>query len=281
MRFRTWLEVVELSKPHGRVHRSIIVKDKGTNVAKESTQFKWTTALGNVVKLQFDHDGPNSYRVMFYVNDTLFDDAASNQNNGRDPEILSGIFYLLKNKATALGAEQLTFTAHKSDADTKVIRNVDPEQYKRRALYELQQFASQVQNHQVQMVPPSETKINLWRKLKRGEPQPMPDFRQDLWLKWIQSIHSEISQNKPITQFFNQLKTGIGVGDFSAINFSLDKLTSALTDFDNAVASNSTEGWERTRNRRAAVYTKLVNRYLSDDWDIKIDGDWFRLTRKQ
>jgi hypothetical protein len=280
MNFRTWLEIVEPVKPVG-VRRTNIVKDKGTNVANAAIQFKWTTKLGNVVKLHFDHDGQeNAYRVVFYVNDTLYDDAAKNLQNGRDSEILSGIFYLLTSKADKIGAEQLSFRGQKSDGDTRTVRNVDPDKYKMKAMIELRKFAQEVQQHQVQMVPPSETKINLWQKLNRGDPQPMPDFRKDIWTKWVANVNSAIEGTGQLSDLVNQLKTGIGVGDFTILYNNLDPLINALTNLSNAFISNSPEGWKKTKNRRTAIYTKLVQRHMANEWDIKINGDWFYLTRK-
>jgi hypothetical protein len=117
-------------------------------------------------------------------------------------------------------------------------------------------------------------------KLNRGQPQPMPDFRKEMWMKWIQAVNDSINKGERITHLIDQLKTGIGIGDFSPLNIDLNPMIAALTDFDNAVISNSPEGWKKTRNRRTAIYTKLVNRYMSDEWDIDISGDWFYLTRK-
>lgn len=279
MNFRQWLEIVEPYNPSG-VRKSNIVKDKGTNRAKEAIQFRWKTKLGNVVKLHFDYDGPNAYTVVFYVNGTLFDNAAVNQNNGRDPEILAGIFYLLKEKANQLKADKLSFRGQDSESDTKTIRNIDPNQYKELALKELNAFSQVINNHQVQMIPPTQSKIDLYKRLNRDDPQPMPDFNKPLWLKWLQNIHNEIKMGNRITNFIDQLKTGMGVSDFKNINVNLKSLIETLTNFDNAVISNSPEGWQRTKNRRTIIYTKLVNRYMSQDWNIEINGNWFYLTRR-
>lgn len=279
MKFKTWLEIVELKNPKG-VRKSTIIKDKGTNLAKPSIQFRWKTKLGNDIRLQFDIDGINEYKVVFYVNNTLYDDAASNTNNGRDPEILSGIFYLLMSKADKLGAQKINFRGHQSENDTKIVRGLNFEQYKPKLLELLNQFESVVQNHQVQMVPPSQYRIDLFKKLNRGVPVPTPDFNKNAWQNWIKLTINAVQNNERLIGNINGLKTGIGNGDFSVLHFDFNNLVDTMTNFSNAVESNSPEGWTKTRNRRTAIYTKLVNRYMADKWDVEIRGDWFYLTRK-
>jgi hypothetical protein len=278
--FKWWInEIVDVAKPSG-VRKSNIIKDKGTNVASPSTQFKWTTKLGNVVKLHFDHKGNDSYRIIFYVNDTLFDDAAKS-NNGRDPEILSGIFYLLKDRADRIGAQELNFTGHKSDGDTKIVRDINPDKYKANILFHLSQFDQVVSQHQVQMIPPSETKINLWKKLKRDyPPNSLPDFNQRIYQNSIERINSALKNNERVSSLIDGLKTGEGTGDFNVIGYDIKPLIASLSNYDNAIASNSPEGWRKTRNRRTSIYTKLLHRHMSSDWNIEIRGDSFELTRK-
>lgn len=277
--FKLWLEAIEPKRPSG-VRKSNIVKDKGTNVAKPSTQYQWKTKLGNNVKLHFDHEGDDTYRVVFYVNNTLHDDAPNNTDNGRDTEILPGVFWLLKDRADRLGAKRLNFRGESSDKDTKIVRGLDPEKFKPRALAELQNFEAIVMGHQVQMIPPTQRKIDLWQKLNRGDPQPTPDFRKDGWVRWIAQAKEAIVNNDSENKIVDGLLTGQGIGDFNPIGFDPTNLISALSDFFNAVKSNTESGWTRKRNRRTAIYTRLVQKHMAEDWDIEISGDWFYLTRK-
>jgi len=258
--------------------KSNIVKDAGTNVSRPAMQFKWTTKLGNEIKLHFDNQGNDAYTVIFYVNDTLFDDAAKSET-GRDPEILSGILYLLKDRSDRIGAKSLNFTGHKSDGDTKLVRGISPEEPKKEALFHLNQFDQAVNQHQVQMIPPSETKLKLWKRLSRDVPTPTPDFNQNRYRKLVDSFGTAVRNNQRIYSLINELKSS-EMRDFDTIGYDIRPLIASLTQYENAISSNSPEGWKKTKNRRTAIYTRLVNKHMSSDWDIEIEGDRFELTRK-
>jgi len=280
MNFKYWLEAVEIKKPKNKVTKRKMVKDKGTNRPTSVIEFKWTTNLNNVVKLHFQIDGENSYNVLFYVNDTLYDDAPVNQKNGRDPEILSGIFYLLKTKSDSIGANELNFRAYSSEKDERTIRNLDPDRYKQKALFELNKFKNSLNQYKVKLIPPSERRIELWQKLGKGYPQPEMDIRKDIWLKLANDIEASIKNNSRFEDLINQLKTAIGTENLKALNLDLNSLVGSLENINNAIISNSPEGWKRNKNRRQAIYKRLVDRYMSDDWNIETRNTWFYLTRK-
>jgi hypothetical protein len=283
MKFKAWLEIVEPNKPQSSVRKSNFVQDQGTNVAKPAIRFSWKTQLGNNVKLHFIQEGQDEYEVMFYVNNTLYDDASANTENGRDPEILSGIFYLLKDRADRIGANRLTFRAYESEGDMKTVRGINPDPVQQQALMELQRFHAAVQQYQPRLIPPNQTKIDLWKKLGRGEPNPLYDFDKKIWLNWIPRVAAALQNNERMYGYLNELKTAVGTDKFNMLSHDAARLVEALANFDNAVASNSEEGWQRKRNRRAAIYSKLVNRIMADKWDIEMNslGDRFTLTRKQ
>jgi len=77
----------------------------------------------------------------------------------------------------------------------------------------------------------------------------------------------------------NELKSS-EMRDFDTIGYDIRPLIASLTQYENAISSNSPEGWKKTKNRRTAIYTRLVNKHMSSDWDIEIEGNNFELTRK-
>lgn len=280
MNFKIWLnEVAEPIKPSSRVVRSNIVKDAGTNVAKPSIQFRWKTKLGNVIKLQFDHNGPDSYNVMFYVNDTLYDDSPKVEN-GRDPEILSNVFYLLKQKADAIGAKSLSFQAYSSGGDIKIIRGINPEPYKAKVLNLLDELEKKILSYVPKMIPPSQRKIDLWAKLGREMPESNMDFDPTLRIKWIRKLREAIINNENLYDHVNTLKTAIGLKTYNVLDFDMQSLEKAIEELYQSQLSNTGQGWGKTRNRRAAIYSKLLDRYFTDEWNIEKDNDRFYLTRK-
>lgn len=277
---KTWtqflLEIVELSKPTTRVARSSITKNKGTNTPQPITQFVWRTQMGNVVNLQFEIKGQDTYNVVFYVNNTLYDDTKID-NSKRDPEILSNVFYLLKDKADKLGARVLTFTAYKSEGDTKTIRNVVLQPKIQAANAALNDFDQKLRYHKPTLVPPSELKINLYRKLRRPDPQPEVDFNPQPWLIWVANVRQSIQQGSDLYPYLNELKSGVGSNRFNILG-DLSTLIMTLDDLSNALASHTENGWNRTQNRRLSIYSKLVKKYFSD-WNVNIQGDHFTLSR--
>lgn len=279
MYFKTWLlqEVAEPRKPQTNVRRNTLIKDKGTNVARKIIQYTWKTPYGNTVKLQFEPKGNGEYFVIFYVNDVLFDYGSklglADKDATRDSEILSNVFYVLKDKADKLKATALTFHGHSSDRDTKVIRNLDIQPYKTKALAELNKFVQFLQNHQVKMIPPSQTMINLHQKLGKPMPEAKPDIDVERWLAFAEELENAIDKGWD-GDYVYRLQTAEGLGLPNVNN-----LIASLKDFNNAVESHTERGYQRTKNRRTAVYKRILDKHFSDKWDIQITGNNFRLMR--
>lgn len=276
IKFQTWLEIVDPIKPFGKVRKSKFIKNQGTNTARPAIRYSWTTKLGNIVTLHFIQKDQDAYEVIFYVNNTMYDDAATNQENGRDPEILSGIIYLIKDRADRIGANKLEFEAYHSDADTKILRGIDSNLYKYKALLELNKFHKIVQAYEPKLIPPTQIKIDLWKRLGRGDPKPLYDISKDMWIRSIRNTEEAIKNNSRIADFIDSLK----INDFNFLNYDISNLIEVLTNFDNALESNSEQGLRRVKNRRAAIYSKLIDRIMTNDWNIERYGNRFYLTRK-
>jgi hypothetical protein len=275
-------EVADPKKPIGPVKRKYVVKDRGTNVAKRVIQYHWTTSYGNKIFLQFEPRGDDSYFVMFYVNDTLYDAASrlGTQDKGvnRDSEILANVFYLLKKKADQLKAKELHFTAFKGERDIKLVRNLDVEPYKAQALKSLAYFTKAIGSYQVQMIPPSQSLLSLHKKLNKPEPQPQPDIDKKSWLIWAKRVGLSIRGNLQLDSLIDQLKTAKGNNRLPMID--LDQVIADLENLNMAVLSNTERGYEKNVNRRLKVYTRIVYKYFYPEWDVKISGTSFTLTRQ-
>ena len=121
MNFKHWIEAVELNQPVAKVTRSNVTLGKGTNSEQRAIQYFWKTNKGNIIKLRFIPQGNDKYQIVFYVNDTLKDDAT--KSSKRDIEVLSNVWFLIKNKADDLQAQELSFTAY-TDDDGRDVTNV-------------------------------------------------------------------------------------------------------------------------------------------------------------
>jgi hypothetical protein len=276
MDFKFWLknEVVEPMKPTSSVKRSVFIKNKGTNVAKPILQFKWKTKLGNEVKLHFDKKDENSYDVVFYVNDTHFDDETANEDTIRDPEVLSSVIFVLRKKADDLKANRLTFDAQKSDKDYKKVFNLPLEPSKSQTLDSVKELLFKLKNRTPVMIPVKQSLIDLAAKLNK----PIPKERPDIDPKWIEILEKtlrEVQVNQLISSeddFFNFSNP------FESIGYDPKDLIENIKRWNQVVKSRSEEGWIRYKNRRAEVYDRLMKRHFGD-WKIQRNANRFELTR--
>lgn len=279
MQFKQWLEIVEPVKAKG-IRKSNFVINPGTNTARPATRFKWKTSLGNVIDLHFQHGQDGSYTVVFYVNGTLFDDAPKNTVNNRDSEILPTVMHTIRDKADALNAQELTFRAAKSDNDQKIIRNLPIKNLSVNAIDLLQQLKQKVSTHEVRMVPPPQSRIDLYLKLKRPPPIARPDIDQSRWMKWANLIQSLIEKQESFGNLTTIKGAGLEPNELQSIGFDPTQLVQILKELDQVFKSMTPEGLLRNKNRRAVIYDKLMQRYMSDKWNISRTNDYFELTRK-
>lgn len=272
MRFN---EIAELAKPSSKVRRQTIIKDKGTNVAHRVIQFQWTTKIGNVIKLMFEPKGDDTYSVMFYVNDVLYDfasrkgefnDVAGKQTfsgDMRDIEILGNVFYLMKLKANQLHAKQLNFRAHQGEKDERVVTGLDPEQYKKLIPSLIAKLKRDI--NEPEFIPPNDTIIGLYKKLNKPVPDQVPHKVHSL----LKSIEERVGKNEEIDDLIYPLEN----------QYPNHELAQVLKRYNDAVKSNTPMGLVIKRNRRKNVYKRIVERYFADEWNISIKGDYFELTR--
>lgn len=282
--FKLWLEIVDQQKPQSKVIRKNVIKDKGTNVARKIIEFSYNTKLGNNIKLQFSPKGDDSYDVVFYVNDTLYDFAPrmgadlKDEKYQRDTEILPIVFYLLKTKADKLNAKQLTFSAHASDRDTKIVRNLDVNAPKEATLASLAKFENEVRAFQPQLIEPSQRTIDLYKKLNK-QIIPQQNFNKDSWMQWISEVKLAIN-NLNNYKLEEQINTLIGQQHIGKMPLDVNDLINNLKILNNAIASNTESGYKRTINRRASIYKKILDRDFAQNWDINMTGNKFTLNRK-
>lgn len=280
MDFKNWLfyEVAAPTKPSSSVKKRNKIKNPGTNTAKPIIEYQFKTKLGNDVKVQFEPNGDNSYNIVFYVNNTLDDNSSKTADADRDPEILSGVLYIIANKSEKLNAQQLSFSAYSGKNDTKFVKNLEIEPYKNIALKELEKFRQILVHFPVKMIPPSQSRIDLFQRLNKGMPQPLPNLDTHKAIQFIDEYISNI--DNPTYSADGFLNNILYMADFEKFKINTDQLIYALRNLEMAQKSQQ-GGYSIVRNRRAAVYEKLLQRYFSNEWDIKKYHTSFTLNRKQ
>lgn len=266
MDFKRWLfnEIVDstiIPKHRGRT----IVKDAGTVKSRQVKEYKWKTSLGNEVKLHYEPREEGVYNVMFYVNDTLYDDSSSKFGTNRDPEIFPSIFGMLnKNK---VNARQLQFRAWDSEGDKKLIRNLPMEEKKKDVLSHLSLLLNHLNTYQVKMLPITPSKMLLYKRLGRPIPSEVPDFDKDKWIEIVKNLYNKINHNQSVEEEIGSFHSNLSIGKFNNLGFSFEGLLHSMQEYEYTFKSNTPEGWMRTRNRREIIYEKLISK-LMPNWKM-------------
>jgi len=293
MNFKEWLlnETIDLIKPKKTKKRSVI-KNKGTNTAKEIIEYQFVTPIGNDVKVHFIPQDKDSYEIQFYVNDKMYDDASEKENSIRDPHVLSGVLYIMKNKAKQLKAQELSLTARTGAGDYKTVRNIPVEPRIAKALTIINDFILKLSSYPVQMIPPSESTIEIAKKFKKPSLlEPKPDIEIKRYLPSAIKIKNDLENNPTnlITQLMSQENAAttlidnllIPRNDMQKLNVDGKEIVDSIKDVQNALKSQQESGWLRNINRREKIYERLINQHFTDEWNIKKTGTTFRLTKKE
>ncbi len=277
--FSTFLltEAIAPKKPSGGVRKKKVVKNRGMITQKNLDQIEFDTKSGNNVKVQFQiRDGVGD--IVFYVNDTL-DDLGGRSDGSVDPEILSGVLWVVDVYADRLGLSGLTFNAWAGAGDTKIVRGLDVGKPREVALRGIERYMDMVRAYEPVEIPPSESRIALAAKMGR-EVVKVYDVNVGKLLEILGKMHSSVESG-----------SYVDMHDFEEMLWwndkSLDKkipggweVKDLVGKYRVALLSNSKEGASVVRNRRLDLYKRLMDKFFSVKWNIKQERDSFDLTRK-
>lgn len=277
--FEEWLnEIVAPRKPSGMIKRNNITQNAGTNNPKAVIQYQFKTKLKNIVKVWFKVKGDDSYEVIFYVNDSLKDDSGKNPN-GRDPEILPGVLHIIQDKSSSLNAKEITFQAFSDEDDSQVLKNLPIDSYRQKLNSQIDYFSNVLRRFPVEMIPPSQSRIDLFARLNRGVPEPLPNLDTKLLLNLMDDLKMSLESPESSRPAINNVMEKLYSVDWKQFNIDPKPMQMAIKDFEGALESNTESGWRKFKNRRESVYEKLVQRYFARDWKISKSGTFFTLTK--
>ena len=283
LEFKKWIlnEIVELKKPTNPIKKRNFIKNPGTNRPTQVIEYKFITKMKNEVRIHFDINGDDEYRIIFYVNNTLFRNSSKKEEMDRDPEILAGVFHTVKEKAKKLGAKRLRFEAFKNEEDNKVVKNIKLEPLKEKLLYDLKILYQNLSNHKVTMIPPSERQIEIAKKFNR-QIGPKPDVDVENLTKELNNVINAVYETNNENKFKTLNKLGMFFGNIELkIYPNSEEVYKSLSNFRNAIISHSEQGFTVQKNKRKTIYEKLIKRYFLDEWNYEIYGDTFYLTKKE
>jgi predicted DNA-binding protein YlxM (UPF0122 family) len=199
----------------------------------------------------------------------------------------------MKNKAKQLKAQELSLTAQTGTGDYKTVRNIPIEPRIDKALTIINNFIQKLQSYPVQMIPPSESTIELAKKFKKPNLlEPKPDIEIKRYLPSAIRIKNDlennptnlimpdniIGQDNSATTLIDNLL--ILRDDMQKLNVDGKEIVDSIKDVQNALKSQQESGWLRKINRREKIYERLINQHFTDEWNINKTGTTFRLTKK-
>ena len=287
-------EGIEPRKPLGKLVKKKVVKNRGMINQKSLDQIEFDTTDGNNVKVQFQiRDGIGD--VVFYVNDTL-DDLGGRKDGSVDPEILSGVLWVVDVYADKLGLQGITFSAWAGKGDTKVVRGLDVSKPLEMAKKAVSDYLNDVKAYKANIIPPSERRIALAKKLGR-EPAVVYDVNVGKLSGILEEMLEDLENESIVrTHFFEEeihLSRDVGGGltdnllDMNPytkledlIPGALDTL-SVVRKYNVAKMSHTEDGASVTRNRRQDLYKRLMDKFFSDKWSVSQERDSFTLARKE
>ena len=124
------------------------------------------------------------------------------------------------------------------------------------------------------MIPPSQERLDLFKKFNKPAPEPRPDFSHET-IEKLDNILEKINTNQLAD--YDQLFQSYIQKEFEAIKYDPNPLIEMIKRY-NQIIESQTGGWNRYKNRRAEVYEKLMQKFFSD-WKIERSRNNFTLTR--
>jgi hypothetical protein len=284
-------ELLEPRKPGSAVKSSTVSVSGAQGSVSKISQQKFTTSKGNVVKVWFKptqaDDGNPSVEISFYVNDTLYDKSSTEGKDiANDFEILSGVGYLVNNTLNRKKLNHCTFLAYSGDRDTRTKFNIPPDKYLVNVNHLLKTLHDQIANFNPtpdQLAAELERRNTLLARLNRPLETSVNMVDPNL-ANALSQMHAFINQpfDETSLERYSKLLTAIEHSSSHYVynNTSFPKVINDLHEFKLIVRSYSKHGAEITSNRRASVYSKLIQKFFSDNWNIETQGAHFTLTRK-
>jgi hypothetical protein len=273
-------EGIEPKKPSGGVRKKRVIKNRGMVTQKELEQVQFITKEGNDVKVQFQvNDGVGD--VVFYVNDTL-DDYGGREDGSVDPEIMSGVLWIIDTYADRMGLKVLTFRAWSGKGDTKIVRGLEVAEVAKVAEGVISDYIERVRSYDAKVIPPSERRIEFAKKFGR-ELVVLYDVNVGKLVSILNDMMKELKGGNIVTTYFFEEEIYLtregNVKLEDKIPGAMDTLEKVKM-YNMAKESHTEVGAVVTKNRRQGLYKRLIDKFFSNKWSVKQTRDSFELTRK-
>jgi hypothetical protein len=282
MKFLEYLNESIVPRKPGNMKKRQVKKNKGLVGEYEVTEISFTTALGNVVKVQWNikNLGTNEKTadIVFYVNDTL-DDRGGRGDGSVDHDIMGGVLWIVDMYADKLGLKELTFSAWSGKGDTKLVSRLDMKKPLELTKKGVSEYMEKVRGFTPTELPVSKSRMELAMKLGR-EPVKLFDVDVGNVMELLGEIQEKLGNN-------DVMIAGV-VREFGELVYGkLDEhipggreLYDILQKYVTVRLSHEEGGVPVHKNRRKELYTRLMDKFFKGKWDVKESGGGFTLTRK-
>ena len=243
LEFKKWIlnEIIELRKPSSSIKKSF---------SNNIIELSFVTSLQNKVKIVFIKKQDQIYEISFYVNES-YENIERNEILGRDPEILPGVLYLIKEKADEINIKKIYFQSYEDKNDSKIVSNINLNPIKNKVFSSLSEIINDIDQEDLKL-------INNFKEI-------VSNLKSDSsCLDFLNQINVYFGK---ILTIFNKLQK-----DSFEFYFNTNELRNAITSYKHGV--------EMIKNRRSSLYEKLFNRFFNKNWDLKMNGNNFEITRK-
>jgi hypothetical protein len=284
------LEFLEPRKPD-TVKSSTFKKRGAQSSVTNIVQRQFTTSHQNVVKVQFspavtDND-EKSVSITFYVNDVLYDNASTTDKDIKnDFEILSGVMYIVLNYLDRAKLNHCTFDAFKGEGDTKTKFNMPLDKAINNLNGIIDSLYQKLADLDItpEMVQNELNRVNaLYAKLRK----PLVDTVIVIYKPELMHALKELKQ------FLAMPPTEHSANQFGLLTMAISKydknmstwpeykaLVDSINNIRPAIVSYGKQGASITKNRRFSVYSRILDKYFSNKWDVQTQHESFYLTRK-
>lgn len=271
-------ELLEPKKP-SNVKSSVFNKSGVQGSETKVSQRKFVTKSGNDVKVHFKQTGNDSVDITFYVNDSTEDAAVK---GGKDVEILPGVLHIVLQYLKKSKVNYCTFEAAGGSGDYKTKYNLPKDKIITSIKDHINQFKDKLSNTKItpEMEKNELDRINALRaKLNKPLETTAIVIYKDQLLHTLSELETNIEtieadQIRDLIRYMNEYSKNVLKWP------EFEQLMKLLYEFQKVLSSYSEKGALIHRNRRQDLYSKLVDKYLSNDWDIETTGTMFYLTRK-
>lgn len=280
---------LEPKKPDS-IKASTVKKSGMQGSVTSIAQRQFTTAKGNVVKVQFTpgiENDEKSVSIVFYVNDTLYDKASTeNKEVANDFDILASVLYVIITYLQKSKVNHVKFEAYSGEGDTKTVKNLPTDKIVSLMEPVIDKLYQHVVHFEVtpDMIEQEQARLDAFsEKFNRPHKKAVIIQKQEFItdLSNLQEFLSKGSfEERDLSTFDSLYITMQGHSRTISEWDEYKSLLSLMNKLRSVVASYHPSGTTVSRNRRFAIYSKMLNRWLSNTWDIKTHGTTFYLDRK-